>query len=115
MPYNILLIETNMTKTFNLDREFIKWFYEEPYPAQGSNRARVFWFTTDKNTDERDYWMRQAYKAGAQAMGTETIGILGDWATACSGLDPELVTPDEVYDRAQLNLVHYYEQLELFK
>ena len=57
-----------MTKTFNLDREFIRWFYEEPYPAPGSNRARVFWFTTDKNTDERDYWMRQAFKAGAEAV-----------------------------------------------
>jgi hypothetical protein len=115
MPYNILLIETNMTKTFNLDREFIKWFYEEHYPDRGSNRAKVFSANEHKNVDERDYWMRCAFKQGAKIMAVETTAILGDWATACSGLDPELVCPDEVYDRAQLNLVHYYEQLELFK
>jgi acyl dehydratase len=27
---------------FNLDREFIKWFFEFPYPDLGSNRAMVF-------------------------------------------------------------------------
>jgi len=114
--YNILLIEINMTKTFNLDREFIKWFYEESYPQAGSNRAKVFSANLNKNVDERDYWMRQAFKQGAQTMANETLVILGDWATACSGLDPELICPDEVYDRAHLNLGHYYyEQLELFK
>jgi hypothetical protein len=103
-----------MTKTFNLDREFVRWFYEEDYPQASSNRAQVFSANKHKNTDERDYWMRLAFKQGAKTMATETLSILGDWA-ACSDLKPELVCPDEVYDRAQVNLVHYYKQLELFK
>ena len=102
---------------FNLDREFIRWFYEDWYPQQGSNRSQVHEASTHftPNTETRDYWMRMAYKQGAEAMANETLNILGDWAAACSGLDPELVCPDEVFDRAQENLNLYFEQLELFK
>jgi hypothetical protein len=104
-----------MTKTFTLDREFVRWFYEDTYPQLGSNRSGVMSTSDPLNTLERDYWMRQAFKQGARTMATETTCLLGDWAAACSGLDPELVCPDEIYDRAQENLILHYEQLELFK
>ena len=102
---------------FSLDREFIRWFYEDTYPDLGSNRSQVHEASVHftPNTETRDYWMRLAYKQGAEAMANETLSILGDWAAACSGLDPELVCPDEVFDRAQENLDLYFEQLELFK
>ncbi len=29
----------------NIDREFIKWFYEEHYPEQGSNRRQCYGMT----------------------------------------------------------------------
>ena len=50
----------------NTDREFIKWFYEEQYPEFGSNRRQVYSMThgTD-NINVIDYWMREAFKAGA--------------------------------------------------
>lgn len=98
-----------------LDREFIRWFYEEPYPALNSNRAKVFSANLHKNVDERDYWMRCAFKQGAKAIIVETSAVLGNWAAAVEGLDPELVTPSEVFDRAQENLNLHYQQLELFK
>jgi hypothetical protein len=104
-----------MTLPFTLDREFVRWFYEEPYPQLGSNRCGVMSACDPLNTLERDYWMRQAFKAGAKTLATETTCVLGDWACAVSGLDPELVCPDEIYDRAQENLILHYEQLELFK
>ena len=105
-----------MPKTnFTLDREFIKWFYEQEWPDALNNRATIMKRTPELNVEQRDYWMRQAFKAGAKAMAGETLCILGDWATACSGLDPELTAPDEVFDRAQENLDYYYKQLELFK
>jgi hypothetical protein len=100
---------------FNLDREFVYWFYENEYPQLGSNRAAVMQHAEPLNVMERDYWMRQAYKAGAKVVATETICVLGAWAAGCAGLDPELVCPDEVYDRAQENLFLYYDELELFK
>ena len=103
---------------FSLDREFIRWFYEEAYPQLGSNRSQVheasIQFTP--NAETRDYWMRLAYQVGAQAMANEILGILGDWAAAVEGLDPEMLEPCEVYDRARANLFVYCdEQLELFK
>lgn len=52
----------------NTDREFIKWFYEEAYPEQGSNRRQVYSTTQNsQNINVIDYWMREAFKAGAVA------------------------------------------------
>lgn len=95
---------------FNLDREFIKWFYEEGYPDVGSNRSTVMDSPQSIPTavSWKDYWMREAFKQGAQAMANETRCVLNDWAAAASGLDPELVAPDEVFDRAEENLQYYY-------
>lgn len=102
----------------NLDREFIRWYYEEQYPEQGSNRSMCHGSAFNFNPDVtmRDYWMRQAFKQGAEAMWNDVNGALLDWACAVEGLDPELLEPCEVYDRARHNL-HFYvhEQLELFK
>lgn len=103
-----------MIKQYNLDREFIRWFYEDNYPDILNNRAGVMSRTVTLSVAQRDYWMREAYKAGAKNMAGETLCVLGDWTAACSGLDPEFMTPDEVYERAQENLQHYYKQLELF-
>ena len=52
----------------NIDREFIKWFYEAEYPQQGSNRRQCYGTTAGTtNIDTIDYWMREAFKAGAKA------------------------------------------------
>ena len=50
----------------NIDREFIKWFYEEQYPEMGSNRRQCYGMTAGTtNINTIDYWMREAFKAGA--------------------------------------------------
>ena len=52
----------------NIDREFIKWFYEEEYPELGCNRRQVYGMTHGTtNINVIDYWMREAYRAGANA------------------------------------------------
>ena len=52
----------------NIDREFIKWFYEDAYPEAGSNRRQVYSKTENsQNINVIDYWMREAFKAGAVA------------------------------------------------
>lgn len=100
-----------MTQPFNLDREFIKWFYEEQYPEMGSNRRQVYVMGNVTNIDVVDYWMREAFKCGARSMSNETRCILSDWACAVEGLDPELTTPSEVFDRAEKNLDYYYKRV----
>ena len=93
-----------MTSVLNLDREFVKWFFEDEYPQPGKNRAMTFLVT---NKGERDYWMHQAFMAGARAMAQDVSDTLADWAGAVEGLDPELVAPAEVFDRARENLHDY--------
>lgn len=93
----------------NLDREFIKWFYEESYPDEGSNRATVqgHSYGMTPNVETRDYWMREAFKHGAKTMADDMLYTLACYACACEGLDPELLTPAEVFDRARENLFEY--------
>jgi len=100
-----------MNNIYNLDREFIKWFYEEPYPDVGSNRAMISMRSFNTDIDVLDFWMRQAYKQGARSMANETRCVLSDWACAVEGLDPELTTPSEVFDRAEVNLEYHYKKL----
>ena len=60
----------------NIDREFIKWFYEEHYPEMGSNRRQCYGMTAGTtNIDVIDYWMREAFRAGAASQGYQ-IGDL---------------------------------------
>lgn len=62
----------------NIDREFIKWFYEEAYPEQGSNRRQVYSTTQNsQNINIIDYWMREAFKAGASSQGYQ-VGALAE-------------------------------------
>lgn len=99
----------------NLSREFNQWFFEEAYPELGSNRAQVFGYGNANNKENRDYWMRQAFVAGAKAMWTDINSTLINYATAVEGLDPEMLEPCEVYDRARENLHDYVSrQIELF-
>lgn len=94
---------------FNLDREFVQWYHHDDYSGYGATREM---YAGDSNN--WTWWMRAAYKAGAQALWDEVNYTLLQYATACEGLDPELVTPSEVFDRARENLHSHITQLELF-
>ena len=93
-----------MNKNINLDREFVKWFFEDAYPCVGKNRAQTF-LVNEKG--QRDYWMRLAYMAGARAMAQDMLDTLADYACAVEGLEPEMLEPCEVYDRARETLFAY--------
>lgn len=102
---------------FNLDREFIIWYYEEPYPEGARNRSMVHGdsMAFTPNVETRDYWMRESFKEGAKAMWKEINYTLACYATAVEGLDPEMLEPCEVFDRARENLFAHMKQLELFE
>jgi hypothetical protein len=99
---------------YNITREFNHWFFDEQYPEMGSNRAQVYGYGNPQNKDNRDYWMRQAFVAGANSLWTEINYSLLQYACAVEGLEPELLEPCEVYDRARENLHAHVSQLELF-
>jgi hypothetical protein len=98
----------------NLDREFIDWFYNQPYPDEGSCRWKVYGYGNPLNKENADYWMRESFKAGARAMWLDINQTLALYACAVEGCDPELLEPCEVYDRARESLHHYVTQMELF-
>lgn len=98
-----------------LDRDFIQWFYNEPYPDEGSSRFQVYGYGNPGNKDNMDYWMRQSFRAGAQALWNDLNHLLAQYACAVEGLDPELLEPSEVYDRVRENLHTYVTQMELFE
>lgn len=100
-----------MKQIFTLHKAFTKWYTGDSFPDLGSTRKVHFELYGKDKEQNRDYWMQEAFKAGAQAMANETRCILGDYAAQCSGLDPELICPDEVFDRAEHNLKYYYEQV----
>jgi hypothetical protein len=99
----------------NLQRAFNAWFFEEKYPEMGSNRAQVYGYGNPQNKENRDYWMRQAFEAGARTMWLDIDYALLSYACAVEGLEPEMLEPSEVFDRARENL-HLYvnQQLRLF-
>lgn len=55
--------------------------------------------------------LEQAFLAGARVMAQDTLDTLGDYACAVSGCKPEVLRPEEVYDRARDNLMVYYTQV----
>jgi hypothetical protein len=103
---------------FNLDREFIHWFYDESYPLEGQTRCKVLINTLQSNPvgiDWLEYWLFKAFQQGAKTMFEEIDSTLLEFATHCEGLNPELLEPCEVFDRSRENLHSYvYKQLELF-
>ena len=103
-----------MTKPpFNLDREFVQWYHHDDYSGFGTTREAYAEAYTGM-TNNWSWWMRAAFKAGAEAMWDEVNYTLAQYACACEGLDPELITPAEVFDRARENLHSHVAQLELF-
>lgn len=104
-----------MKPTYNLQREFNHWFFDEQYPEMGSNRAQVYMYGNPGNRENRDYWMSEAFKAGAESMWQEINHTLLQYACSVEGCDPYMVEPCEIYDSARESL-HYYvnQQLRLF-
>jgi hypothetical protein len=104
-----------MKPTYNLQREFNHWFFDETYPEMGGNRAQVYMYGNPGNRENRDYWMSEAFKAGAESMWNEVNHTLLQYACAVEGCDPYMVEPCEIYDSARESL-HYYvnQQLRLF-
>lgn len=100
-----------MKQFFNLHSAFHKWYTGDAYPDLGSTRKKFFEAHASDTEQNRQFWMEQAFKAGAEAMAKETRCALQDYAAACSGLDPELLCPDEVFDRAEYNLKYFYDKV----
>lgn len=109
-----------MKPEFNLDRAFNAWYYDDKFLEplnEVANRSEYHMAGIKFRpvAETYDYWMREAHMQGAKAMWEEINYTLASYACAVEGLEPEMVEPCEIFDRARENLHHYiYKQLELF-
>jgi hypothetical protein len=83
-----------MAKNIDLKEEFRKYF----------NELEGYGVRSERFYEERE----SAFIAGARAMAQDTLDTLSDYACACAGLEPELIKPETVYDRARHSLHVYY-------
>lgn len=97
-----------MGKNIDLEAKFKEYFDEQEGYALRSERFYAEFESGIMREKRILQWMEAAYIAGARAMAQDTLDTLGDYACAVSGLDPELIKPEEVYDRAHSNLMVYY-------
>lgn len=105
-----------MNQPINLDETFLAYFNEqegfslrsERYCDALTNIVHNPTMTSTRRMEIMTEWMRAAYRQGARDMAQDTLDTLGDYACFLAGLEPELIKPEEVYDRAQTNLKIYY-------
>lgn len=102
-----------MTRRTNIDlkKEFRNYFDEVEHNPLLSERFYAEFESGIMREQRILQWMEAAYVAGARAMAQDTLDTLGDYACALAGLDPELIKPEEVYDRAHSNLMVYYTKI----
>ena len=97
--------------------KFDEWFNESEGFALRSERLEYelgFWVGRAVPAEHMQgvtSWMRAAYAQGCRDTAQDTLDTLGDYACATSGLDPEVLTPEQVYERAQQALAAYYDGL----
>lgn len=97
-----------MGKNIDLREKFLEYFNE----LEGFGlRSERFYEEVDAGMMREKrimQWLEAAYMQGARDMAQDTLNTLGDYACAVSGCKPEVIKPEEVYDRAQNNLMVYY-------
>ena len=99
-----------MGKVIDLDKKFLEYFDE--LECFGLRSERFYAECEAGMKPERVLeWLRAAYQQGCRDMAQDTLDTLGDYACAVSGCKPEVLGPEEVYDRAHDNLMVYYTQV----
>jgi len=105
-----------MGKNIDLKEKFLEYFNEQEGYCLRSERlyddltiivSNPF-CTSTRRMEIITKWLEAAYRQGARDMAQDTLDTLGDYACALAGLEPEVIKPEEVYDRAHANLMTYY-------
>lgn len=66
----------------NLDKKFVDWFYHEIYAQPHYNRnGWMREYTRLDDHEQRDWWMRQAFKAGYNQHCKDEAQQLDSWLT----------------------------------
>ena len=97
-----------MGTNIDLKKKFQEYFYElEGFSLRSERFFDEFKFESAQE-QKIIKWLEAAYRQGACDMAQDTVDTLGDYAAAVAGLKSEMVTPDQVYDKARSSLIAYY-------
>lgn len=98
-----------MGKQVDLDELFNQYFNQlESFGLRSERFYQDYYHSKGTDPDLMTKWLRAAFQEGARAMAQDTLATLGDYATACSGIDEQNYTATGAFDAAQENLESYY-------
>lgn len=104
-----------MGQNINLDSKFDQWYNEiEGFGLRSERLAddisliRSNAITPEKRLEMVKRWLFAAYRQGASDMADDTLATLGDYGTACAGINEVVYTRTEAYDAAAESLREYY-------
>jgi hypothetical protein len=100
-----------MNQNIDINKKFLEYFNE----LEGFElRSERFYSECESGVMREKRileWIKAAYMRGTRDMAQDTLDTLGDYACAVSGCKPEVLKPEQVYDRAHSNLMTYYTQV----
>lgn len=100
-----------MSQVIDLDKRFDDWFNKQE--GFGLRSERFYTSLIEFNTREAQaasmlLWLKAAYLHGIRVAAHDSVATLGDYATACAGLDAELTTATQCYDNSADALGYYW-------
>lgn len=104
-----------MGQPIDIGEKFNQWYNEVESFSLRSERLeddisliRSDAVAPEKRLEMVKRWLMAAYRQGAVDMADDTLDTLGDYGTACAGLDEKVYTRTEAYDAAAESLREYY-------
>lgn len=103
-----------MPEVTDYEEEFNAWFHENDGFILRSERLYIDlnkFRTREAQAASMVLWLQAAYKQGAKDAAQDAAGTLRQYATALSGVEPEMVTPEQQYDKAADSLDVYFKDV----
>lgn len=87
-------------------KKFEDWYQTGEYLGQATP---ITWMHNCNDLHVKDKLIQHIFELGVLFARQQALEILGNFELATTGLDPEMLTPDEVFERARYNLKAYYD------
>lgn len=86
--------------------KFELWYKTGEYLEQATP---ITWMHNCNDLHIKDKLIKQIFMLGVDLARKQTIEVLQELELKTCGLDPEMLTPDEVFERARTNLEYFYD------
>lgn len=87
-------------------KKFDMWYNNSEYLDQATP---ITWMHNCTDLHIKDKLIKQIFMLGVDLAREQTIATLQELELKTCGLDPEMLTPDEVFERVRTNLEYFYD------